>query len=339
MKIYLLWILFLYVGLIQAAMDPAAKIYVAGHNGLVGSAIVRHLRASGYHNLILKTHAELDLCDQRAVEVFYADEKPEYVFVAAAKVGGILANSTYPAEFISENLAIERNLIHGAHVAGVKGLLFLGSVCIYPRDCPQPIKEEYLLTGALECSNEWYAIAKISGLKLCQAYQKQYNERFISLMPTNLYGPEDNFDLNNGHVIPALIRKFADAKANHSPSVVIWGTGTPLRDILYSEDLAEAAVWAMNYYYGTQWLNVGSGEEISIKGLATLIAELVGYEGLVIFDPSKPNGTPRRLLDVSKINTLGWKAKTTLRQGLTQAIAWYQEHRNEARLTYHGREP
>ncbi|NGX53846.1 MAG: GDP-L-fucose synthase [Chlamydiae bacterium] len=325
------YFLFLVIPGYTGAIDHNAKIWVTGHEGLVGSAIVRQLRECGYHNLIVKSHSELDLCNQSSVEDFFKHEQPEFVFLAAAKVGGILANTQYPAEFISENLAIERNIIHGAHLAGVKGLLFLGSACIYPRDCPQPIREEYLLTGSLEPSNEWYAIAKISGLKLCQAYQKQYGDRFISLMPTNLYGPGDNFDLNCSHVIPALIRKFVNAKQQNQPHIVIWGSGIPLRDCLFVDDLAEACVWAMDNYDENQWLNVGSGKEISITELANLIANIVGYEGAIVFDASKPDGTPRRVLDVSKINKLGWKAHTHLREGLEKTIRWYMSNQDKAR--------
>jgi GDP-L-fucose synthase len=312
----------------QAEMDLHAKIWVAGHKGLAGSAIVRNLTARGYDNLVLKTHDELDLRDSAAVCAFYAKEKPEYVFIAAAQVGGILANSTYPAEFIRNNLAIEENLIHHAYLSGVKKLLFLGSSCIYPRDCPQPIKEEYLLTGPLEPTNEWYAIAKIAGLKLCQAYKAQYGARFISLMPTNLYGPGDNFDLNSSHVIPALIRKFVDAKEANAPEVVVWGTGTPRREFLYVDDLASAAVWAMQSYEENQWLNVGTGVDLSILELAQTISDIVGFSGQIVLDLSKPDGTPRKLLDVSKINSYGWKAATRLRPGLEKAIAWYLASRS-----------
>ena len=306
-----------------AQMDLQAKIWVAGHNGLVGSAIVRNLQEHGYNNLILKTHDELDLRDQSAVQAFFANEKPEYVFVAAAQVGGILANSTHPAEFIYNNLAIEANIIHNAYLSGVKKLLFLGSSCIYPRDCPQPIKEEYLLTSPLETTNEWYAIAKIAGLKLCQAYSKQYGVRYISLMPTNLYGPGDRYDLKASHVIPALIKKFVDAKKSNLPEVVIWGTGTPRREFLYVDDLADAAIWAMQSYEENQWLNVGTGEDLTILELANLIADILKYSGKIALDLSKPDGTPRKLLDVSKINSLGWKAKTDLRTGLEKTIDWY----------------
>ncbi len=309
-----------------AEMEKEAKIFVAGHQGLVGSAIVRALKKQGYTNFVLKTRQELDLCDGAAVDTFYAEENPDYVFIAAAKVGGILANSKYPAQFIHENISIQSNLIHGAYKAKVKKLLFLGSSCIYPKHCPQPILEEYLLTAPLEPTNEWYAIAKIAGLKLCEAYQKQYGARFISLMPTNLYGPCDNYDLQNSHVLPALIRKFIEAKKDNKKEVVIWGTGTPKREFLYVDDLAEAAIFAMDHYEGTQWLNVGTGEDITIKEVASLLAELVGYQGELVFDTSKPDGTPRKVLDVTKINELGWSAKTSLNEGLQQAISWYIEN-------------
>ncbi len=309
-----------------AEIDLHAKIWVAGHKGLVGSAIVRNLHEKGFNNLILKTHQELDLCDGAAVSAFFELEKPEYVFIAAAQVGGILANSTYPAQFLRNNLAIEENLIHYAYLHGVKKLLFLGSSCIYPRDCPQPIKEEYLLTGPLETTNEWYAIAKIAGLKLCQAYTKQYGVQFISLMPTNLYGPGDHYDLHNSHVIPALIKKFVDAKESNLPEVVIWGTGTPRREFLYVDDLADAAVWAMQSYKDNQWLNVGTGEDLTIFELAQMISDIVGYPGKIALDTSKPDGTPRKLLDIAKINALGWKAATNLRSGLEKAIECYLEN-------------
>jgi GDP-L-fucose synthase len=312
----------------EASMEFNSKIWVAGSNGLVGSAIVRNLKAQGYANLILIGHEELDLCNEASVNAFYAKEKPEYVFVAAAKVGGILANSQYPADFISINLAIERNVIQGAYIHGVKKLLFLGSSCIYPRECPQPIKEEYLLTAPLESTNEYYAIAKIAGLKMCESYSKQYGAKFISLMPTNLYGIGDNFDLNTSHVIPALIRKFVDALDQGKPEVVVWGTGTPKREFLFVDDLAEATVWAMNNYEESTWLNVGTGEDISISELVQLISEHVGFKGQIVFDTTKPDGTPRKLLDVSKINNLGWKASTSLGEGLDKTIAWYKEHRN-----------
>jgi len=327
--IFTLMMLVLWQGECAAAADLDAKIWVAGHNGLVGSAIVRQLKKEGYSNLILKNRSELDLTDAAAVEAFYAEEKPEYVFVAAAKVGGIWANSQHPAEFIGENLAIEQNVITGAHRAGVSKLLFLGSSCIYPRECPQPIKEKYLLTGPLEPTNEWYAIAKIAGLKLCQAYWNQYGSRFISLMPTNLYGPGDNFNLNSSHVLPALIRKFIEAKAQNQGEVTVWGSGRPMREFLFVDDLAQAAVWAMNHYEENEWINVGTGEDVSIGDLARMIADVIGYEGKIVFDSSKPDGTPRKLLDVSKINSLGWKAQTDLRDGLKKTIEWYMEHREE----------
>lgn len=309
-------------------MEKDAKIWVAGSRGLVGSAIVRCLQSEGYTNIIQKTRMELDLSNEKAVEEFYALEKPEYVFLAAAKVGGILANSTYPAEFISTNLAIQRNVIHGAYTAGVKKLLFLGSSCIYPRDCPQPIKEEYLLTSALEPTNEWYAIAKIAGLKMCQAYTKQYGVKFISLMPTNLYGPGDNFNLQNSHVLPALIRKFVEAREQNLPEVTVWGTGSPKREFLYVDDLAEACIWAMNYYEEDTWLNVGTGEDLSIADLVCMISKQAGYKGNITFDSSKPDGTPRKLLDVSKINGYGWKAKTSLSEGIEKTIVWFEENRS-----------
>lgn len=315
----------------EAAMEQNAKIWVAGHHGLVGSAIVRALKTQGYNNLILKSRQELDLCDPEAVKAFYAEEQPEYVFVAAAKVGGILANNTYPVDFIGTNLAIEQNIIHGAYAAGVKKLLFLGSSCIYPRHCPQPMKEEYLLTGPLEPTNEWYAIAKIAGIKLCQAYSQQYGARFISLMPTNLYGPGDNFDLKNSHVLPALVRKFIDAQEQGKPEVVLWGTGTPQREFLFVDDLAEATIWAMNNYEDNQWLNVGTGVDCTIAEVASAIADIVGYQGKIVYDTTKPDGMPRKLLDVTKINSLGWKARTSLHEGLEKTIAWYKEHRHEAR--------
>lgn len=331
----LLCLLFLFGSFCEADMPREAKIWVAGSNGLVGSAIVRKLNEYGYHNITLKSHAQLDLTNQQAVEAFYEEEKPEYVFVAAAKVGGILANATFPADFISTNLAIERNIIHGAYLAHVKKLLFLGSSCIYPRDCPQPIKEEYLLTGSLEKTNEWYAVAKIAGLKMCQAYSQQYEVKFISLMPTNLYGPGDNFDLNASHVIPALIRKFIDAHEQGKPQVEVWGSGTPKREFLYVDDLADASIWAMNHYEGNEWLNVGTGEDLSIAELARLISETIGFKGTIVFDKTKPDGTPRKLLDVSKINNLGWKASTSLPKGIEKSINWYKEHRQEARLIQH----
>ncbi|MEO7478183.1 MAG: GDP-L-fucose synthase [Lysobacteraceae bacterium] len=304
-------------------MDINARIQVAGHRGLVGSAIVRRLQAVGAHNLILRTHQQLDLTDQAQVEHFFATEQPEYVFLAAAKVGGIHANDTYPAEFLRENLAIQTNVIHSAWKHGAKKLLFLGSSCIYPRDCPQPIKEEYLLTGPLEPTNAWYAIAKIAGLKMCQAYRRQYGFDAIAAMPTNLYGVGDNFDAENSHVVPALIRKIHEAKVRGDAEVVIWGTGRPLREFLYVDDLADALLLLMHQYDGDGIVNIGSGEEVSIAELARAIAEAIGYRGELFFDASKPDGTPRKLLDSSRIAAMGWRARTQLRAGLASTHrAW-----------------
>ncbi len=307
-------------------MEKDSKIYVAGHRGMVGSAIVRRLTKDGYTNLILRTRQELDLLDQQAVQQFFEQERPEYVFLAAAKVGGILANNTYRAQFIYENLQIQNNIIHSAYRYGVKKLLFLGSSCIYPKMAPQPIKEEYLLTGPLEPTNEPYAIAKIAGIKMCEAYNAQYGTNFISTMPTNLYGPHDNFDLQTSHVLPALIRKFHEAKVNHRPYVEIWGTGTPRREFLHVDDLAGACVFLMQHYNDSQFVNVGVGEDISIKELALLIQDIVGYQGELRFDTSKPDGTPRKLLDVSRLHALGWKARIPLREGIRQTYQWFLEH-------------
>jgi GDP-L-fucose synthase len=287
---------------------------------MVGSAIVRKLQSEGYTNLVLRTSSELDLRNQAAVEKFFAAEKPEYVFLAAAKVGGIMANNTYRADFLYENLMIESNVIHQSYVHGVKKLLFLGSSCIYPKLAPQPLKEEYLLSGYLEETNEPYAIAKIAGIKLCENYRRQYGCDFISAMPTNLYGPNDNYDLNNSHVIPALIRKFVEAKKNSSPEVMIWGTGSPLREFLHVDDLADACFFLMNTYSDLQFVNVGSGKDISIKELALLIKELVGYKGALRFDTSKPDGTPRKLMDVAKLKGMNWEPAITLEHGLAQVI-------------------
>lgn len=300
-------------------MDIDARIYVAGHRGLVGSAIVRRLQADGVDNLLLRTHSELDLTSQAQVEQFFASERPEYVFLAAARVGGILANSTYPAEFIHDNLAIQNNVIHNAWKHGAKKLLFLGSSCIYPRDCPQPIKEEYLLTGPLEPTNEWYAIAKIAGLKMCQAYRRQYGFDAIAGMPTNLYGPGDNYDLQNSHVLPALIRRFHEARERGDGTVTLWGSGTPQREFLHVDDLADAAVFLMRHYSDEQVINVGVGEDLSIRDLATVVANIVGFDGEILTDPSKPDGTPRKLLDVSRLSDLGWRAHISLRAGITEA--------------------
>jgi len=302
-------------------MDKSSKIYVAGHRGMVGSAIVRKLQAEGYTNLIVRTSAELDLRNQAAVEKFFADEKPAYVFLAAAKVGGIMANNTYRADFLYENLMIETNVIHQSFVQGVKKLLFLGSSCIYPKLAPQPLKEEYLLSGFLEETNEPYAIAKIAGIKLCESYRRQYGCDFISAMPTNLYGPNDNYDLKNSHVIPALIRKFKDARKNNLPQVEVWGTGTPLREFLHADDLAGACLFLMNHYSGEQFVNVGSGKDQSIAEIAQLISNLVGYKGKIFFDTTKPDGTPRKLMDVSKLNAMGWLPTIQLEDGLREIIA------------------
>lgn len=308
-------------------MDKKARIYVAGHNGLVGSALIRCLMAGGYENLLTVDSARLDLRRQGPVEEFFRLERPEYVFLAAAKVGGILANNTRPAEFIHDNLAIQTNIIHSAYKSGVKKLLFLGSSCIYPKFAQQPIKEECLLTGELEPTNEAYAVAKIAGIKMCQAYARQYGCEFVSVMPTNLYGPGDNFDLESSHVIPALIRKFADAADSGSGPVEIWGTGTPRREFLHVDDLADACIFVMENYKEPDIINIGVGSDVSIAELAELVKGLTGYKGEVRFDPSRPDGTPRKLLDVSRINGLGWKAKISLAEGLEDTIGWYRGSR------------
>lgn len=304
-------------------MNKDSKIYVAGHRGLVGSAIVRGLESKGFTNIIGRTHSELDLTNAIAVEEFFKTERPEYVFLAAAKVGGILANSNYPADFIFENLQIQNNVIGMAKKYEVKKLMFLGSSCIYPRMCPQPIKEEYLLSGYLEETNEGYALAKISGLKMCQFFNKQYGTNYISVMPTNLYGPYDNFSGENSHVMPALIRRFHEAKINNDAEVVVWGSGTPLREFLYSEDMADACIYLMETYEGNDFFNIGTGKEITIRGLAEMVKEVVGYEGKLVFDASKPDGTPRKLLDVSRLEKAGWKYKVELRDGIEKAYNWY----------------
>ena len=307
-------------------MHPDARIYVAGHRGLVGSALVRRLKEQGYKNLILASSDELDLRNQGAVEAFYHKHHPEYVFVAAAKVGGILANDTYPAEFLYDNLMIEANLIHGAYRHGVKKLLLLGSTCIYPRLAPQPLKEEYLLTGPLESTNEWYAIAKIAGIKLCQAYSKQYGCRFISVMPTNMYGPGDNFDLKTSHVLPALIRKFHEASIQGDANVTIWGSGTPRREFLHVDDCADACVYLMNLYEESDIINIGSGEDISIHDLALLIKSVVGFAGGIVYDKTKPDGTPRKLVDISKIRRAGWSPAINLEEGIRTTYEWYRSN-------------
>jgi GDP-L-fucose synthase len=356
-------------------MDISSRIYVAGHRGLVGSAIVRRLRNLGFDRLILKTHHELDLTRQSEVEAFFAEENPDYVFLAAAKVGGIWANNTYPAAFIYENLVMQTNLIHAAYLSGVKKLLFLGSSCIYPKLCSQPMKEEYLLSGYLEPTNEPYAVAKIAGIKMCQAYHRQYGMSAVSIMPTNLYGPKDNFDLETSHVLPALIRKFhlgrlalqgdkagierdlerfgpipedfrrsllssslkelpatglSRSGSSKQPEVIIWGSGTPKREFLHVDDLADACVFLVDHYDDTEIINVGVGKDISIRELAHLVATVVGYEGEVRFDETKPDGTPQKLLDVSRLSDLGWEAKISLEEGIRQTYLWYLQELNPA---------
>ena len=310
-------------------MKAESKIYIAGHRGLVGSAITRRLKSGGYSNLSLRTHAELDLLDQRAVEDFFSREQPEYVFLAAAKVGGINANNTYRADFIYQNLMMELNIIHASYRHGVKKLMFLGSSCIYPKHAPQPMKEEYLLTGLLEPTNEPYAVAKIAGIKMCGAYNRQYGSNFMSAMPTNLYGPGDNYDLNNSHVLPALIRKMHEAKVHNTKEVEVWGTGSPRREFLYSDDLADACVYLMERYDAAdvgEFINIGVGKEITVREAAQLIAEVVGFRGQLVFDTSKPDGTPRKLLDVSRLHALGWQAKTGFREGIAKAYADYLQN-------------
>lgn len=310
-----------------ARLAPSSRIFVAGHRGLVGSAILRRLEGLGCRNLLVATRAELNLCDQDAVTRFFARNEPEYVFLAAAKVGGIMANATQPAQFLYDNLAIQLNVIHAAWQHRVKKLLFLGSSCIYPKLAQQPIKEEYLLTGPLEVSNEAYAIAKIAGLKLAQAYSAQYGFSAISLMPTNLYGPGDNFDLESSHVLPAMIRRFHEARLTGAPTVTLWGTGTPRREFLHVDDLASAACFAMQHYDDSQPLNVGVGEDLSIAELASLVARITGYPGRVAFDSSRPDGTPRKLLDVSRLIALGWRPRIGLEEGIDETYRWYCAHR------------
>jgi len=307
-------------------METSSKIYIAGHRGMVGSAIMRNLQNKGYTNIVTRTSNELDLRNSQAVSDFFVSEKPEYVFLAAAKVGGIQANNIYRADFIYENLMIQNNVIHNAYVTGVKKLMFLGSSCIYPKMAPQPLKEEYLLTGLLEDTNEPYAIAKIAGIKMCESYKRQYGCNFISVMPTNMYGPNDSYNLNNSHVLPALIRKFHDAKENNLPSVEMWGTGTPMREFLHADDLGDACVFLMNTYDGEQFVNIGSGTDLTIKDLALLIKEIVGYTGEIIHDLSKPDGTPRKLMDVSYLHSLGWKHKIELPEGIKQV---YEDFKNK----------
>ena len=307
-------------------MNKDSKIYVAGHRGLVGSAIVRNLEEKGYTNIICRTHKELDLTNQEAVRKFFETEKPEYVFLAAAKVGGINANNTYPADFIYENLMIQNNVIKAAHDFNVTKLLFLGSTCIYPKMAPQPIKEDYLLTGSLEETNEAYAVAKIAGLEMCKFFKRQYGDNFISCMPTNLYGPNDNFDLKSSHVMPALIRKFHEAKVNGEETVEVWGTGTPLREFLYVDDMADACVFLMENYDGEQHVNIGTGEEVSIRQLAETVKDVVGFEGELVFNTDMPDGTPRKLTTVDKLHGLGWKHKISLNEGIKLAYTWFLEN-------------
>jgi GDP-L-fucose synthase len=316
-------------------MNHNSKIYIAGHRGLVGSAIIRKLKTEGYGNLVLRTSAELDLRSQAAVIEFFIREKPEYVFLAAAKVGGIIANNTYPAEFIYDNLMIQTNIIHNAYLTGVKKLLFLGSTCIYPKLAPQPMKEEYLLNGPLEPTNEPYAVAKIAGIKMCQAYNRQYGTLYISAMPTNLYGPNDNFDLATSHVLPALIRKFHEAKTCGEKNVVIWGTGAPYREFIHVDDVADACFYLMQHYDGDEIVNIGTGNELTIKELALLVKKIVGFTGDIIFDSSKPDGTPRKRIDVSRIHALGWRHKLDLEEGVKNVYQWYMQNVAEKKRYSH----
>jgi len=309
-------------------MEKQSKIYIAGHRGMVGSALLRRLQKEGYTNFVFSSSTELDLRDQKAVKAFFQEKKPDFVFLAAAKVGGIYANNSYRAEFLYDNLMIESNIIHFSYESGVKKLLFLGSSCIYPKLAPQPLKEEYLLTGPLEYTNEPYAIAKIAGIKMCDAYRSQYGCDFISAMPTNLYGPNDNYDLNNSHVLPALLRKFHEAKQNREKEVVVWGTGTPRREFLHVDDLADACYFLMQHYNEDGLVNIGIGEDISIKELAETIKQIVGFDGELIFDSTKPDGTPRKLMDVSKLNRLGWKATIPFQEGIRKVYIEYSGTRS-----------
>jgi GDP-L-fucose synthase len=313
--------------------DKSSKIYVAGHRGLVGSAVVRALERQGYKNLLLRTHAQLDLRDQLAVRRFFEAERPEAVIMAAARVGGIHANSTRPAQFIRDNLLIQDNVIDSAQSTGVRKFVFLGSSCIYPKLAPQPIKEDYLLTGPLEPTNEWYAIAKIAGVKMCQAYRREYGFNAISLMPTNLYGPGDNFDLQNSHVLPALIRRFHEAKTRGDASVTVWGSGTPRREFLHVDDLADAILYLLHVYDAEPIVNIGWGEDITIRELAELVLSVIGYTGRLIFDTTKPDGTPRKLLDVTRMTELGWRPTIPLKLGIETTYTWFTEHCMEARLS------
>jgi GDP-L-fucose synthase len=313
-------------------LDSDARIYVAGHRGLVGSAVVRALKHQGYDNLVVSAHSELDLTDQAAVHDFFQRERPDAVIMAAARVGGIYANDSQPALFMRDNLFIQNNVIDAAYRFGVGKFVFLGSSCIYPKLAPQPIKEDYLLTGPLEPTNEWYAVAKIAGLKMCQAYRRQFGFKAISLMPTNLYGPGDNFDLQNSHVLPALIRRIHEAKVNGDESVTVWGTGTPRREFLHVDDLADAVVHLLRTYDSGEIVNVGCGEDVAISDLAEIIVSVIGYQGRLIFDSTKPDGTPRKLLDVTRLDGLGWRPKIPLRAGIEHTYAWFREHAAEARL-------
>ena len=311
-------------------MNRNDKIYIAGHRGMAGSAIKRNLESKGYYNSITRNHRDLDLTNQQAVNNFFETERPEYVFLAAAKVGGIIANSTYPAEFIYENIMIEANVIHAAYTNGVKKLLFLGSSCIYPRLAPQPLKEDYLLKGELEVTNEAYAVAKIAGIRMCKHYNQQYGMNFISVMPTNLYGSNDNYDLETSHVMAALIRKFHEAKMNNAPQIIVWGTGAPRREFLHVDDMADACVYLMENYDATdigEFVNIGVGEDLTIRELAELIGDIVGYKGEIVYDTTKPDGTPQKLLDVSRLYRLGWKARISLRDGIEQTYEWYVSNR------------
>ncbi|KAB2946583.1 MAG: GDP-fucose synthetase [Candidatus Methanoperedens nitroreducens] len=312
-------------------MNRSDKIYIAGHRGMAGSAIKRNLESKGYHNFIIRNHSELDLTNQQAVNNFFEAERPEYVFLAAAKVGGILANSTYPAEFIYENIMIEANVIHAAYTNGVKKLLFLGSSCIYPGLAPQPLKEDYLLKGELEVTNEAYAVAKIAGIRMCKHYNQQYGMNFISVMPTNLYGPNDNYDLTTSHVMAALIRKFHEAKINSAPRIIVWGTGAPRREFLHVDDMADACVYLMENYDAPdigEFVNIGVGKDLTIRELAELIGDIAGYKGEIVYDITKPDGTPQKLLDVSRLCRLGWKARISLRDGIEQTYEWYVSKSN-----------
>lgn len=307
------------------SIGKTSTIYVAGHRGMVGSAIVRRLQRAGYTNIVTRTHAELDLTDQLAVNAFFNHERPDYIFLAAARVGGIHANNTYRAEFIYQNLMIEANVVHAAWRAGIRHLMFLGSSCIYPRDCPQPIREEFLLSGSLELTNEPYAVAKIAGIKLCENYNNQYGTCYVSVMPTNLYGINDNYDLNNSHVLPALIRKAHEAKTRGERQLVVWGSGTPMREFLYVDDLADACVFLMERGVSDGLFNIGAGQDVTIRELAEAVMEVVGFSGKIVYDASKPDGTPRKLLNVDRLNQLGWRARTSLQDGIAKA---YEDYRS-----------